>query len=137
MGMTKAWLGELQEQAAKGDVAVQEQLASIGLWTSAEELMEREAMESFYENKSLPRFHPDETEDIPFGHGDSFDDETGFPLDSFDEDVDFEPLGLDEFWQPEDSSADGEALASAGYGTDEDYGCFGDFENTDCGDDLY
>lgn len=137
MGMTKAWLAELQEQAGKGDFAVQEQLASIGLWSSPEELMEREAMERFYENQPLPRFHPDETDDIPFGHGDSFDDETGLPLDSFDGDEDFEPLGLDEFWQPQDSSADGEALASAGNATDEDYGCFGDIENTDFGDDLY
>ena len=137
MGMTKAWLGELQEQASSGDVAVQEQLASMGLWASAEELMEREAMESFFENQPLPQFYPDETDDLPIGHGESFDDETGFPLDLSDGDEDFEPLGLEEFWQPHDSMADGEALASAGFGTDEDYGCFNGFEDTDFGDDIF
>lgn len=139
MGLTKRWISDLQEQAANGDEAVQRQLASIGLWTSAEELMEREAREAYYEREPLPRVSADETEDFPIGFGDSFDTDTGYPLDVCDEEgEDFEPLGLDEFWRiPGDSSADGEALASAVTGTDEDYGWCGDFENTDFGDDIF
>ena len=35
-------------------------------------------------------------------------------------------LGGEEPWEGEDRFADGDALASAGHGTDEDYGYFGD-----------
>ena len=35
-------------------------------------------------------------------------------------------LSGEEPWEGEDRFADGDALASAGFGTDEDYGCFGD-----------
>ena len=35
-------------------------------------------------------------------------------------------LAGEEPWEGEDRFADGDALASAGFGTDEDYGCFGD-----------
>jgi hypothetical protein len=35
------------------------------------------------------------------------------------------PFAPDEPSEPDDSFADGEALASAGWGTDEDYGCYG------------
>ena len=35
-------------------------------------------------------------------------------------------MGDEEPWEGEDRFADGDALASAGFGTDEDYGCFGD-----------
>ena len=45
----------------------------------------------------------------------------------------FEDAGSDEPWDGfnSDAEADGDALASAGFGTDEDYGCF------DSGDDDY
>ncbi len=33
-------------------------------------------------------------------------------------------MGDEEPWEGEDRFADGDALASAGFGTDEDYGCF-------------
>jgi len=33
-------------------------------------------------------------------------------------------MGGEEPWEGEDRFADGDALASAGFGTDEDYGCF-------------
>jgi hypothetical protein len=140
MGMTKRWIDDLQEQAAKSDEIVQSQLASVGLWTSPEELMERQAMESYYEYEPLPRFSADDVaEDFLIGFGNSFDPDTGYPLDVCDDDGDdFEPLGLDELWQPQDSSADGEALANAGFGTnEEDYGWCGDFENTGFGKDIF
>ena len=35
-------------------------------------------------------------------------------------------LDVEEPWEGEDRFADGDALASAGHGTDEDYGYFGD-----------
>ena len=121
MGLTKRWISELQEQAAGGDVAVQKRLASVGLWESPED---------FFERDEQARFRHEE-EAITFGHGDSFDDETGMPLDGEDAgDEDFDALGLDEFWAM-DSSADRDALASAGFGTDEDYGCFNE------GDDFF
>ena len=45
----------------------------------------------------------------------------------------FEDAGSDEPWDGfnSDAEADGDALASAGFGTDEDYGCY------DSGDDDY
>jgi hypothetical protein len=55
------------------------------------------------------------------GDGDDGDGET--PEGYFGPEYDGEPSG------PDDLSDDGEALASAGMGTDEDYGCF------DSGDD--
>jgi hypothetical protein len=184
MGFTKRWIGDLQDKAANGDEAVQQQLASIGLWTSPEELMEREAAEQYRANEPLPRFSADETEDFPIGFGDTSDRDSGERFDyeelfvcqncdgEFTEDQlkpvkdlemrvspgeivpagecpdcgavchpkeddgeDFEPLGLEEFY-PLDSSADGEALASAGFGTDEDYGWCGEIDH-DLGDDLF
>lgn len=38
--------------------------------------------------------------------------------------VDLEYEDARDFYEPDDCSADAEALASAGMGTDEDYGCY-------------
>lgn len=44
------------------------------------------------------------------------------------EEEESEEEGYDEEWDGfrSDAEADGDALASAGWGTDEDYGCYGD-----------
>lgn len=43
MGMTKRWIGELQEQADGGDRQAQEALGEVGLWETEAERHEREA----------------------------------------------------------------------------------------------
>lgn len=60
---------------------------------------------------------------VPLGTPDSFDRETGEWF--VDGGADDETDATDE---PFDSFADGEALASAGFGTDEDYGFYGDYD---------
>lgn len=42
----------------------------------------------------------------------------------WEEDEDLDDEDFDEDQEPDDRFADGDALASAGWGTDEDYGCF-------------
>lgn len=111
MSMTGRYIDELQAQAAGGDASVQEQLRSVGLWQSEEDRdAERERSEYWDARQESDDRRAEE----------------------------FEPLGLEEFWHREDDDSpidsldDGEALASAGFGTDEDYGWCGDF-----GDDNF
>ena len=81
--------------------------------------------------------------DVTLGHTDphrqSFKSADGFkfaiPISNEDDELVWssEDAGSDEPWDGfnSDAEADGDALASAGFGTDEDYGCF------DSGDEDY
>ena len=43
MGITKRWIGELQENAESGDREAQDALRGVGLWETEAEKHEREA----------------------------------------------------------------------------------------------
>ena len=68
----------------------------------------------------INRMENDDYYENPFGYDETFEGymEQDYPFEDYME-QDYEPCEPDNW-------ADADALSSAGWGTDEDYGCFGD-----------
>ena len=103
MSMTKNYIGDLQDKAGGGDIEAIATLSAVGLWESVEEHLARVEWEA-------ANAGDDSDDNAEETTNDEWDEE-------FTGDDDGEPF--------DDVFADGEALASAGLGTDEDYGCYG------------